>query len=57
MNKRLWIILLLVVAMLVPMAFVTTWWLAALALITWGVFYMLVVINTVTYRQQVTPEP
>ena len=39
---------------LVP--FVTTWWVAGLALMTWGVFYMLVVINSVTYRQQVTPE-
>ena len=23
----------------------------------WGVFYQLVVINSITYRQQVTPEP
>ena len=43
-----------VAGVLVP--FVTTWWVAGLALMTWGVFYMLVVINSVTYRQQVTPE-
>ena len=38
------------------MPFITTWWAAGLALIAWGVFYQLVVINSVTYRQQVTPE-
>ena len=43
-----------VAGLIVP--FVTTWWVAGLALTTWGVFYMLVVINSVTYRQQVTPE-
>ena len=43
-----------VAGVLVP--FVTTWWVAGLALMTWGVFYMLVVINTVTYRQRVAPE-
>ena len=43
-----------VAGVLVP--FVTSWWVAGLALMTWGVFYMLVVINSVTYRQQVTPE-
>ena len=43
-----------VIGVVVP--FVTRWWLAGLALMAWGVFYMLVVINSVTYRQQVTPE-
>ena len=38
------------------MPFVTSWWVAGIALTVWGVFYMLVVINSVTYRQQVTPE-
>ena len=40
--------------MLVPL--VTTWWVAGVALMFWGFFYQLVVINSVTYRQQVTPE-
>ncbi|MEO6509798.1 MAG: MFS transporter [Nocardioides sp.] len=42
------------VGLVVP--FLTSWWLAGLALIAWGVFYQLVVINSITYRQQVTPE-
>jgi hypothetical protein len=42
------------VAVVVP--FVTSWWLAGLAMVTWGVFYQLVVVNSITYRQQVTPE-
>jgi hypothetical protein len=43
-----------VVGVVVP--FLTSWWVAGLALTVWGVFYMLAVINSVTYRQQVTPE-
>ena len=43
-----------VVGVAVP--FITTWWAAGISLIAWGVFYQLVVINSVTYRQQVTPE-
>ena len=43
------------VGLVVP--FVTTWWVAGLVLMLWGVFYQLVVINSITYRQQVTPEP
>ncbi len=43
-----------VLAVAVP--FVRSWWVAALLLALWGVFYQLVVINSVTYRQQVTPE-
>jgi MFS family permease len=42
------------VGVVVP--FVTSWWVAGLTLVLWGVFYQLVVINSVTYRQQVTPE-
>ena len=34
----------------------TLWWLAALGLAAWGAAYMLVVINSISYRQQVTPE-
>jgi MFS family permease len=41
-------------AVVVP--FLTTWWVAAGALVVWGVFYQLVVVNSITYRQQVTPE-
>jgi MFS family permease len=40
----------------VVVPFVTSWWMAGLALMAWGIFYMLVVINSVTYRQVVTPE-
>jgi len=43
-----------VVALVIP--FVRSWWVAAVLLALWGVFYQLVVINSVTYRQQVTPE-
>ncbi len=42
------------VGVLVP--FLTTWWVAGAAMTVWGVFYQLVVINSITYRQQVTPE-
>lgn len=41
-------------ALLVP--WLQPWWLAALALGLWSFPYTLVVINSVTYRQQVTPE-
>lgn len=34
-----------------------TWWLGALSLLVWSVFYTMVVINSISYRQQVTPEP
>jgi MFS family permease len=34
----------------------TTWLVAVLAMVGWGVAYQLVVINSLTYRQQVTPE-
>jgi MFS family permease len=33
------------------------WVLGAVAMIFWGAAYMAVVINAITYRQQVTPEP
>jgi hypothetical protein len=42
------------IGMLVPL--ITTWWVAGVTLVFWGFFYQLVVINSVTYRQQVTPE-
>lgn len=38
-------------------SFATSWPLAALGLLTWSGAYMLVVVNSVSYRQQVTPEP
>lgn len=41
-------------ALLVP--WLQPWWLAALALACWALPYTLVVINSITYRQQVTPE-
>ncbi|HET6651979.1 MAG TPA: MFS transporter [Nocardioides sp.] len=33
------------------------WWAGALSLFVWSIFYTLVVINSISYRQQVTPEP
>jgi MFS family permease len=33
------------------------WQLAMVGLLSWGGAYMLVVVNTISYRQQVTPEP
>ena len=33
-----------------------TWWLGALSLLTWSVAYTMVFINTITYRQEVTPD-
>lgn len=38
-------------------SFATSWPLAAVGLLTWSGAYMLVVVNSVSYRQQVTPEP
>ena len=32
------------------------WGLAALALLVWGSAYVLVIVNSISYRQQVTPE-
>lgn len=34
----------------------STWWLGALSLFAWSVGYTLVAINSISYRQQVTPE-
>lgn len=34
-----------------------TWVLGSIAMVFWGAAYMAVVINAITYRQQVTPEP
>jgi hypothetical protein len=33
-----------------------SWWVAALLMVLWGASYQLVVVNSITYRQQVTPE-
>lgn len=41
----------------VATALAANWMLGALAVLAWGAAYMLVVINSITYRQQVTPEP
>jgi hypothetical protein len=38
-------------------ALATNWVTGSLAMIAWGAAYMGVVINSITYRQQVTPEP
>lgn len=40
-----------IVAALAP-----TWPLAAASLLVWGIAYMLVIVNSISYRQQVTPE-
>ena len=37
-------------------ALAPNWIVGTLAMLTWGAAYMLVVINSITYRQQVTPE-
>jgi MFS family permease len=37
-------------------SFATVWPLAALGLLTWSAAYMMVVVNSISYRQQVTPE-
>ncbi len=34
----------------------STWWLGALSLFAWSLFYTTVVVNSISYRQQVTPE-
>ncbi len=34
----------------------TTWWLGALSLFAWSIGYTLVAVNSISYRQQVTPE-
>ena len=39
----------------VPLA--ETWWVAAVALAAWSVAYTMVTINSISYRQLVTPEP
>jgi MFS family permease len=43
-------------AFAVVLPLVTSWWLAGITLVLWGVAYQLVVVNSITYRQQVTPE-
>lgn len=43
-------------ALCVATALARTWTLGTFALMAWGAAYMLVVINSITYRQQVTPE-
>ena len=35
----------------------TDWRMGALSLLVWSVFYTTVVINSISYRQEVTPEP
>jgi Transmembrane secretion effector len=40
----------------VATSFATVWPLAAAGLLTWGVAYTMVVVNSISYRQQVTPE-
>jgi MFS family permease len=37
-------------------ALMPTWPLAAIALLAWGSAYVLVIVNAISYRQQVTPE-
>jgi MFS family permease len=34
----------------------TAWWAGALSLFAWSLFYTTVVVNSISYRQQVTPE-
>jgi predicted MFS family arabinose efflux permease len=40
----------------VATSFATVWPLAALGLVTWSAAYSMVVVNSISYRQQVTPE-
>jgi hypothetical protein len=40
----------------VAVTMVSSWWVAALLLVLWGASYQLVVVNSITYRQQVAPE-
>lgn len=42
-------------ALLTPLP--TAWWLASIALLAWSVAYTLVVVNAISYRQEVSPEP
>jgi len=44
-------------ALSVVTAYTTTWVAGSVAMAVWGAAYMGVVINGITYRQQVTPEP
>jgi MFS family permease len=44
-------------ALCVLTAMTSQWVVGSLVLVAWGAAYMAVVINAVTYRQQVTPEP
>jgi hypothetical protein len=44
-------------ALCVATALSTNWVVGSLVLVAWGTAYMAVVINSITYRQQVTPEP
>jgi hypothetical protein len=34
----------------------TSWWLASLALVAWSISYSTIAMNSISYRQQVTPE-
>lgn len=40
--------------LLIP--WVTTWWLAGITLAVWAIAYVMIFINSVSYRQEVTPE-
>lgn len=40
----------------VATVYAPTWQLAAIALLCWGSAYVLVIVNSISYRQQVTPE-
>jgi MFS family permease len=40
----------------VAVPFLTVWWVAGIGMVVRGLFFQLVVVNSVTYRQQVTPE-
>ena len=41
----------------VVVALTSTWQVAVAVMVVWGVSYQGVVLNSMTYRQQVTPEP
>lgn len=41
----------------IVVATASAWPVAVVAMVVWGVFYQSVVLNSMTYRQQVTPEP
>jgi MFS family permease len=43
-------------ALAVAVALAPVWWLATLLVAAWGAAYILVVVNAITYRQQVTPD-